>query len=157
MKPRPRLRELAGKSWVHVGSAMMVMGGWAAFENRTDAAAAAVSAGLVQAAASAAVTFSLKTALEAMSVRLRGKRALFVPPTVTCIVVLVLLVAVHHLAGTQELWSTISIPWTASSAYAWIYTALLYWRSSTDRARHANLVHVVGTDPRRKVRNARNA
>jgi len=38
---------------------------------------------------------------------------------------LILLVVAHRLAGTHELWSTISIPYAASSAYAWIYTAIL--------------------------------
>lgn len=119
-----RLRDLAGRNSIHIGSAMVVMGGWAAVANRAHGVIAASGAGLVQAAASALVTFSLKASLEAMSERLRGPLAFVVPPTVTCSVVLALLVAVHHLAGTRELWSTIAIPYAASSAYAWIYTAL---------------------------------
>ena len=125
-----RLRELAGRTWVHVGSAVAVMGSWATFANRAHGAAAAVTAGVVQAAASALVTFTLKTALEAMSRRLRSPLAFVVPPTITCSVVLALLLTAHRLAGTRELWSTISIPWAASSAYAWIYTGLLVRRRS---------------------------
>jgi len=91
---------------------------------------AAATAGVVQGAASALFTLSLKTALEAMARRLKGTLAYVVPPTVSCSVVLALLVAAHRLAGTRELWATISIPWAASSAYAWIYTALLVRRRS---------------------------
>jgi hypothetical protein len=104
---------------------MAVMGGWAAVANRAHGASAALTAGLAQAAASAIVTYTLKTALETMARRLRGRLAVFVPPTVTCCVVLALLVAAHRLAGTRELWSTIAIPYAASSAYAWIYMYLL--------------------------------
>ncbi|MEO8603190.1 MAG: hypothetical protein ABI629_11495 [bacterium] len=104
------------------------MGSWAALANRAHGVASAVTAGLVQGTASALVTLTLKTSLEAMSARLNGRFALLVPPTVTCVVVFVLLVAAHHLAGTRELWWTIAIPYAASSAYSWIYTALLVRR-----------------------------
>ena len=106
------------------------MGGWATFANRAHGVTAAATAGVVQGAASALFTLSLKTALEAMARRLKGTLAYVVPPTVSCSVVLALLVAAHRLAGTRELWATISIPWAASSAYAWIYTALLGRRRS---------------------------
>jgi len=119
------LSELAGRSSIHVGSAVVVMGSWAAFANRAHGVRPAVVAGLVQGGASALVTFTLKSSLEAMSARLKGALALVVPPTISCTVVLILLVVVHRLAGTHELWSTISIPYGASSAYAWIYTAIL--------------------------------
>src|SRR5437773_30135 len=118
-----RLSELAGRSSIHVGSAVVVMGSWAAFANRAHGVWAAVVAGLVQGGASALVTFTLKSSLEAMSGWLKGTLAFVVPPTVSCTVVLILLVVAHRLAGTHELWSTISIPYAASSAYAWIYTA----------------------------------
>jgi hypothetical protein len=44
--------------------------------------------------------------------------------------VLALLVAAHRLAGTRELWSTIALPYAASSAYAWIYVVLVVRRRS---------------------------
>ena len=120
-----RLSELAGRSSIHIGSAVVVMGSWAAFANRAHGVRAAVVAGLVQGGASALVTFALKSSLEAMSGRLKGTLAFVVPPTVSCTVILILLVVAHRLAGTHELWSTISIPYAASSAYGWIYTAIL--------------------------------
>jgi ABC-type sulfate transport system permease subunit len=75
------------------------------------------------------VTYSLKTSLEAMARRVRGVLAIVVPPTITCGVVLVLLIAAHRLAGTRELWSTIAVPYAASSTYAWVYALLLARRS----------------------------
>jgi hypothetical protein len=120
-----RLRGLAGRTSVHVVAAVVVMGGWAVAANRAHGASAALTAGLVQSAASALVTYTLKTSLETMARGLHGKLAVFVPPTVTCAVVLALLVTAHRLAGTRELWSTIAVPYAASSAYAWIYTVLL--------------------------------
>lgn len=125
-----RLSELASRSSVHIGSAIVVMGGWAAFANRTHGVRPALVAGLVQGGASALVTFALKRSLEAMSGRLQGTLAFVVPPTVSCAAVLMLLVVAHRLAGTHELWSTISIPYAASSTYAWIYTAILVTRRS---------------------------
>lgn len=124
-----RLHALAGRSSVHVAGAVTVMGSWAAIANRAHGAAAALMAGLVQAAASALVAYTLKTSLEAMARRLRGRVALVVPPTITCAVVLALLIVAHRLAGTRELWSTIAVPYAASSAYAWIYTLLLVHRT----------------------------
>jgi len=36
-----------------------------------------------------------------------------------------LLVTAHAIAGTRELWSTIALPYGASSAYALVYSAIL--------------------------------
>ncbi len=119
------LRRLAGRSAVHVAGAVVVMGGWAAFANRAHGAAAMLTAAVVQAAASAAVTYTLKTSLEAMARRLDGVAAFVVPPSVSCAVVLLVLVTAHRLAGTRALWSTIAIPYAASSTYAWVYAALV--------------------------------
>ena len=109
------------------------MGSWAALANRAHGVARALTAASAQGVASALMTFTLKSALEAMAGRLKGALAFLVPPTVSCAVVFVLLVAVHLLAGTRELWSTISIPYAASSAYAWIYTGILARRRFTAR------------------------
>jgi hypothetical protein len=123
---------LAQATWTHVVGAVVVMGGWAGFANRLHGPTAALRAGLTQAAVSALVTFMLKTALEAMTRRLRGAAAFVVPPLVTCGVVLTLLVTAHRLAGTRELWPTIAIPYAASSAYAWIYVFILVRRRAAD-------------------------
>ena len=124
------IADLAGRTWTHVVGAVVVMGLWATFANRAHGPAAALWAGVTQAAVSACVTFTLRTALETMAQRLRGAAAFTVPPLVSCTVVLALLVAAHRLAGTRELWSTIALPYAASSAYAWIYVVLVVRRRS---------------------------
>lgn len=103
---------------------MAVMGGWAWFANRAHGTPAALRSGVAQAAASALVTYTLKTSLDTMARRVRGVAAFVVPPTISCLVVLALLVGAHRLAGTREVGTTIAVPYAASSAYAWIYTAL---------------------------------
>ena len=118
------LRRVVGRTSVHVAGAVLVMGGWAAFANRAHGVSAALRSALAQAAASALVTYTLKTSLDAMARRLRNLAAFVVPPTISCLVVLALLVAAHRLAGTHEVATTIAVPYAASSAYAWIYTAL---------------------------------
>ena len=120
-----RVRALAGSSIVHVLFAFLAMGGWALFANRAHSGGAMLLAGLVQGTISASITLALKRALEAMAGRLGGPAAFIVPPAITCIVVLAVLVAVHRLAGTPEIWATIAVPYAVSSSYAWIYTASL--------------------------------
>jgi fructose-specific phosphotransferase system IIC component len=116
---------LARSSALHVGFAFVAMGGWAAFANRAHPLGSMVLAGLVQGLLSGAITLGLKRSLEAMAARLGGPVAFVLPPVVTCAVVLTVLLTVHRLAGTPEIWATIAIPYAVSSAYAWIYTASL--------------------------------
>ena len=124
MKTRAKLANLARATWVHAASAALVMGSWAGFANRAHGVAAILKADLVQAALSAAFTLSLKKSLEALAARFRGVRAYVVPPLICCTVVLALLWTAHALARTPEIWTTIAVPYTASSLYAWVYTAL---------------------------------
>jgi len=117
------LARLARSSVAHVGFAFVAMGAWAAFANRGHEPARILLAALVQGLISGAITLVLKRALEAMTARLSGHAAVIVPPTVTCIVVLAVLVSLHRLAGTPEIWTTIALPYAVSSTYAWVYTA----------------------------------
>src|SRR5512140_3430130 len=87
-----RVGELAGSTSTHVVCAVVVMSGWVACANRIHGATAALTASLVQGGASALVMFTLKTALETMSRRLKGGLAFLLPPTVSCSVVITLLV-----------------------------------------------------------------
>jgi hypothetical protein len=132
MKPSA-LAVLARSSAVHVAFAFLAMGGWALFANRAHPAGAMLLAGLVQGAISAAITLALKRALEAMAARLGGAAAFIVPPAITCVVVLAVLVGAHRLAGTPEIWATIAVPYAVSSAYAWIYTASLVLAAGRSR------------------------
>ena len=101
------------------------MGAWAAFANRGHGPEAMALAGVVQGAISCVITLILKRSLEAMFARLTGWLRIVGPPVVTMSVVLAVLLAIHRLAGTPEVWTTIAVPYTVSSAYAWIYTATL--------------------------------
>jgi hypothetical protein len=101
------------------------MGAWAAFANRGHGVEAMALAGAVQGTISCVITLILKRSLEAMFARLSGPAAIAVPPLTTMAVVLAVLVAIHRLAGTPEVWATIAVPYGVSSTYAWIYTVTL--------------------------------
>lgn len=101
------------------------MGAWAAFANRDHGLGAMALAGVVQGAISCVITLILKRSLEAMFARMAGPVAVFAPPLITMTEVLAVLVTIHRLAGTPEVWTTIAVPYTVSSAYAWIYTFTL--------------------------------
>ena len=127
--PAP-IAQLARSTAVHVAFAFFAMGAWAAFANHTHGWMRALIAALVQGTLSGAITFGLKRSLEAMAARLTGPAALIVPPLVTCVVVLAVLLGAHRLAGTPEVWATIAVPYAVSSSYAWIYAAGLFFARS---------------------------
>jgi hypothetical protein len=118
------LAKLARASAVHVGFAFLAMGGWALFANRSHGAGALLPA-LAQGLLSGAITFGLKRALEALAARMTGWAAYVLPPLVTASAILAVLVGVHTLIGTPEIAATIAVPWSVSSLYAIVYTALL--------------------------------
>jgi hypothetical protein len=115
------LAALARSSAVHVAFAFLAMGAWAVFANRSAGLSHALIAGLVQGALSGAITLGLKRFLEAASARLPGLWAMIVPPTISCAVILVILLGAHILAGTRNVLATISLPYAVSSTYAWVY------------------------------------
>ena len=118
----PVLARFARSSAVHVAFAFLAMGGWAVFANRLHGPERALLAGLVQGTLSGLLTLGLKRFLEAAIARLPDLWAAILPPTATCAGVLVILVTAHHLAGTPNVWATISVPYAVSSSYAWIYS-----------------------------------
>jgi hypothetical protein len=127
---QPALAALARSTLVHVAFAFVAMGAWAVFANRSAGASHALTAGLVQGAASGSITLGLKRFLEAASARLSGAWALIAPPSISCTAILILLVSAHTLAGTAHVWTTISLPWAVSSSYAWVYV----WAITRGRA-----------------------
>ncbi len=124
------LTALARSSVVHVTFAFLAMGAWAVFANRAAGFSHALIAGLVQGALSGGITLGLKRFLEAASARLPGVWATIAPPTISCAVILALLLVAHILAGTRNVLATISLPYAVSSTYAWIYT----WAVTRSRA-----------------------
>jgi hypothetical protein len=127
------LANLARASAVHVGVAFVAMGGWTLFANRAHGAAAIVPA-LVQGTVSGLITLGLKRVLEAFSARLSGPLAFVLPPFATASVILALLIGVHRLIGTPEIFATIAVPWSVSTGYAILYTVALR-RNPHGRAR----------------------
>jgi hypothetical protein len=118
------LAKLARASATHVAVAFLAMGAWALFANRAHGAAAFAPA-LVQWTISGAITYFLKRVLESFSSRLHAALAYVLPPLITASVILALLVGVHALIGTPEIASTIAVPWSVSTLYAIVYSALL--------------------------------
>jgi hypothetical protein len=121
---RLSLAKLARATVVHIAFAFLAMGGWTLFANRAHGQAA-IAPALIQGAISGAITAVLKRLLEAMSRRLNGALAYILPPLITASVILALLVAVHRLIGTPELVATIAVPWSVSTLYAIVYSAVL--------------------------------
>lgn len=105
--------------------AFVAMGGWAMFANRLHGMNRALLAGLVQGTLSGLLTLGLKRFLEAAIARLNDPWSAIAPPTLTCAGVLAILLGAHHLAGTPNVWATISVPYAVSSSYAWIYSISL--------------------------------
>lgn len=108
------------------------MGGWALFANRMHGAAA-IAPAVAQGTLSGAITYVLKRALEAMAARLAGAAGYALPPIATASLILALLYGVHRLIGTPEIWSTIAVPWSVSTLYAIVYTAVLARRRAGGR------------------------
>jgi hypothetical protein len=113
---------LARSSVVHVAFAFLAMGAWAVFANRSAGLSHALVAGLVQGALSGGITLVLKRFLETASARFPGVWAVVAPPTISCAVILAVLVGAHLIAGTRNVLATISLPYAVSSTYAWIYS-----------------------------------
>ena len=109
----------------HVAFAFLAMGGWAVFANRLHGAERALLAGLVQGTLSGLLTLGLKRFLEAAVGRLSDLWAAILPPVLSCAGVLAILLTAHRLAGTPNVWATISVPYAVSSSYAWIYSLML--------------------------------
>jgi len=119
------LQSFARSSATHVAFAFLAMGGWAVFANHTHGLERMAISGLAQGTVSGLLTLGLKRFLEVAAARLPDLAAAILPPAITCAAVLVILLVVHQLAGTPNVWATISVPYAVSSSYAWIYSALL--------------------------------
>jgi hypothetical protein len=124
VQPQSSVAKLARASGVHVAIACLAMGGWAYFANRAHGAAA-IGPATAQGAMSGFITLVLKRVLERMAAAMHGWATFVVPPLVTASTILVVLVTVHRIIGTPEIAETIAVPWSVSTLYAVIYTAVL--------------------------------
>jgi hypothetical protein len=134
---------MAGSTVAHVAFGFFALGGWAVFANRHHPLDEALLAGLVQGTISGTLTIFLKKGLERMSAMFfrarssdegqgRDIAALFVPPLITATSIFIILFTAHTLAGTPEIWATISVPFTVSTTYAILYNLRL-WRAAHGR------------------------
>lgn len=101
------------------------MGGWAVFANRAHEMPAPLVAGLVQGILTATITLFLKRTIESIFYRATGAARLVLPSLAAFLISLVLLTAIHALAGTPALLATIAVPLTVSTLYAFFYALTL--------------------------------
>ena len=110
-------QSFARSSVTHVAFAFLAMGGWAVFANHTHGLERAAIAGLAQGAVSGLLTLGLKrfpgSSRGAVALDLCGRHP--AASTITCAVVLAILLIVHRLAGTPNVLATISVPYAVSS------------------------------------------
>jgi hypothetical protein len=109
----------------HVAFAFLAMGGWALLANLSKGLHHALIAGAVQGTLSGLITLGLKRFLEAASAQMSGIWAILLPPASSSAAILILLLAAHRLAGTPNVWATISVPYAVSSLYAWVYVIVV--------------------------------
>ena len=116
---------LAQNKAVHALGGFLLMGSWAAFANRGHAMPAPLIAGVVQGLLTATITLFLKAVIEAIFQRSTSLLRFLLPPLSAFLISLVLLTAIHRIAGTPEVLTTIAVPITVSTLYACLYTIAL--------------------------------
>ena len=110
---------------LHATAGFFLMGSWAAYANSEYQMPAPLVAGIVQGTLTASITLLLKRIVELVSTCVTGPARLFLSPLATGVVSLLILTAVHKIAGTAEIVTTISFPVMVSVSYAAIYAGAL--------------------------------
>jgi len=103
--------------FAHMAFAFFGMGAWAVFANRMHGAPAALLAGVVQGCISATITLLLQREIDAL--RRFGQ---WIAILAACATSLAILLVIHTLAATPELWTTIALPWGIGCSYVLLYT-----------------------------------
>lgn len=122
------IARLAQNAGVHVLVAFLLMGSWAVYANAAHPSPKPLLAGLVQGALSGAITYALKRTLDALRARVVRRLGWWLPPLIALGCSLCLLIAAHVMAGTPEVWRTISVPFSVASLYAITYNFLMWKR-----------------------------
>ena len=110
---------------VHAVGGFALMGGWAFFANRAHEMPAPLVSGVVQGVFTATITLFLKRLIEGIFHHATGWSRILAPSFAAFFISLVLLTAIHRLAGTPALIATIAVPLTVSTLYAFFYTTAL--------------------------------
>ncbi|MFK7939137.1 MAG: hypothetical protein AB8B82_07150 [Roseovarius sp.] len=118
---------LLERAWVHVTFAFVVMGAWALYANWGYAMPKPVTAALLQGAMSGMITFGMKQVLDMLRRAVSRKQGVWLPPVLTLMLSLSVLVSVHLMFGTPEVVKTIAVPFSVASTYAVIYNFAM-WR-----------------------------
>ena len=106
----------------HAIGGMILMGSWAAFANRAHPSPEPLKAALVQATITAVITLIMKRAIEWVA---RRTRTMIFPALSAGTISAVLLFAIHSLAGTPEVLTTMIVPFLVSTTYGAIYSRSL--------------------------------
>lgn len=115
------IRDLAGRTWVHVLTGGLLMGSWAVFANRMHDTSEAIQAGALQALLSAFLTGCLKMIAD---------RLLTIVPHWALAAALslafsaTLLISAHWATGTPEIGATVTVPLLVSGTYIFAYCFL---------------------------------
>lgn len=125
----PSLVEL---TWMHVASAFVLMGGWAAFANASYPLPSPLVAGLVQGVLSGVITYMLKNLLDGLRKRMNDGYGAWVPPLISSVVSFGLLLTIHRIAGTPEVFKTISVPFAVATTYAVAYNFTVWKKEMTN-------------------------
>lgn len=112
-------------SWLHMALGFLAMGAWAYLANAAHPPPIPLQAAQAQGMATALTTLLLKRLVEAVSRRTRGTAQLVRPVLAAWAVSFALLLSVHLLAQTPELWATLLVPNLIATLYAALYAALL--------------------------------
>lgn len=115
------IRDLAGRTWVHIACGALLMGAWAAFANRMHAGPQMLQAAVIQGLLSGALTAMLKTVTDHLRTYLPHWT---VAAGVTFVLSAALLLKVHAMAGTPEIGATVAVPLTVSGLYVFTYSYL---------------------------------
>lgn len=110
----------------HALGAFCAMGGWAYIANSAHRPEEALTAALLQGLLSAAITLTLKTAIEKLAPRFAAGTALWAPPLLAACLSAGLLTLLHSLAGTPEVFLTIVLPLSVATIYATVYNYTLW-------------------------------
>jgi hypothetical protein len=121
-----RWRGPALRGVVVAAASALLFGGWALWMNADHGWRAALTAGATQTFASFTTTFFIALVMEGLAATTPDPRGKFVRAFLGSILVAgPYMIALHWLAGTPDLWATLSVPFATGGAFGFAYSANL--------------------------------